>query len=407
MEKNMLNWQITATTDEDSWFEDYLRSYIGPALPYQPPHLANEGATVPTWIEPHPGFYTMQLTGGTHDDQWFAEQYVSAILDEHGLERQMFTFEHQHKTADYSEVEQKATRLIQAGKVHVQANHGEEIQGIVEGDHGTYEVNIKKDANPESESISRWTCECEWGQFAWGRTRQWKKFEGRPCAHVLALYWAARSVPQEMDQIPEGWTEEPATQGQGGGGAPGAGGPPPGGGFPEGGMVPPGASGMMMNPPQPPPAVGQGMPPGQAPEPQPGLPPYPAAPGNMPAMNPVSVPGQKLQSPLNPIQNAGGTFSHVLSAGSEFSNGDIVQLKQEDVGQWVGLNGGEPKTVPANSIGEVLGTHPTTGLVNVYYAGPAEGNGPLEPHGVMAWHWPTDVIRRDDIKKPGPAIQRR
>jgi hypothetical protein len=394
------------TQDDEVWFEDYVRSYIGSDLPHLPPHTTKVGATTATWVEPQPGFYTLQLVGGSHDDQWFAEQYVSGMLEEHGLERQMFTFTHEHKTADYSDVESKAVRLIQSGKVHVQANHADEIQGIVEGDHGTYEVNIKKDANPESESISRWNCECDWGQFAWGRTRQWKRFEGRPCAHVLALYWAARSVPQEMEQIPEGWTEQPAT----------AEGTPEGpaaqriqqGEYPgAGGMVPPGASPMLMQPPQVPQAVGQGMPPGQAPEPSPALPPYPANPENMPAMNPVSVPGQKPQSPLNPIQNAGGTFSHVAAEKSPFNEGDMVQLKQDDIGQWVGLNGGDPKAVPANSIGQVEGTHPSTGLVEVYYPGPAANNGPNEPHGVKAWHWPADLIARPDIPPYGSATTTR
>src|SRR5205814_8649012 len=112
-------------------------------------------------------------------------------------------------------------------------------------------------AGEPSESISRWNCECDWGQFAWGRTRQWNRFEGRPCAHVLALYWAARSVPQEQ-QAPEGEPE--------GGEAPGMG---AGGEYPgQGGMVPPGASPMLMEPPQvPQPAGPQMQVPGQAPEP--------------------------------------------------------------------------------------------------------------------------------------------
>src|SRR5271169_4397658 len=126
----MLDWTITATQDEDSWFEDYLRSYIGSDLPHLPPHTTKVGATAATWVEPQPGFYTLELTGGTHDDQWFAERYMGEMLEQHGLERQMFTFTHEHKTADYSDVESKAVRLIQSGKVHVQANHADEIQGI-------------------------------------------------------------------------------------------------------------------------------------------------------------------------------------------------------------------------------------------------------------------------------------
>ena len=395
----MLNWKITATQDEDSWFDDYVRAYIGSDLPHLPPHVANIGAVEATWVETQPGFFAVEVTGGTRNDRWFADTYLDSILKLHGLERQKFVFDHEHKTADYSDVEQKAVRLIQSGKVHVMANHDDAIFGIVEGDHGTYEVEIWKDApnaNGEpSESISRWNCECEWGQFAWGRTRQWKRFEGRPCAHCLALYWAARSVPQEMEQIPEGWAEQPAT-----GEYPGT-----------GGMVPPGASPMLTNPPMVPPPVaeqaapGQGAP-GQAPTPPATLPPYPAAPENMPVINPVSVPGQKPQSPVNPVQNAGGTFSHI--AKQEYNEGDMVQLKDtEPNGIWQGLGGGGSGIIPKNSIGQVEGTHPTTGLVEVYYPGPASKHGPNEPHGITAWHWPEDLIPRPDIPPYGSATTRR
>jgi hypothetical protein len=148
----------------------------------------------------------------------------------------------------------------------------------------------------------------------------------------------------------------------------------------------------------------QGVVPGQAPEPRPLIPQYPQDPALFPAVNPVSVPGQKPQTPLNPIQNPGGTFSHV--AAQQFVNGDMVQLKQADHGQAVGLNAGETKEVPANSIGEVLGVDPL-GLVNVYFAGPQATAGNLEPHGVTLWAWPKDLIPRSDVRPPGPATRRR
>lgn len=100
----------------------------------------------------------------------------------------------------------------------------------------------------------------------------------------------------------------------------------------------------------------------------------------------------------------GGTFSHVSTV--QFRNGEMVQLKQADHGQTVGLNAGETKEIPANSIGEVLGTDPL-GLVNVYFAGPQAEAGRLEPHGVVMWAWPQDLIARPDVRPPGPATRRR
>jgi hypothetical protein len=46
------------------------------------------------------------------------------------------------------------------------------------------------------------------------------------------------------------------------------------------------------------------------------------------------------------------------------------------------------------------------GLVNVYFAGPMGERGNLEPHGVTAWMWPSDLVSRPDIRPPGPAIRR-
>jgi hypothetical protein len=68
---------------------------------------------------------------------------------------------------------------------------------------------------------------------------------------------------------------------------------------------------------------------------------------------------------------------------------------------------GTPQTIPANSIGEVLGQDPSTGLVDVMFTGPANENGPMEPYYVRGWFWPSDLTPRPDIPKPGPAIRRR
>jgi LAGLIDADG-like domain len=254
--------------------------------------------------------------------------------------------------------------------------------------------------------------------FGVHNTRQWKRLEGRVCSHVLATYWQSLGTPLDEDIGPGSEAPpEPQAGGAEGAPAPSEGAPQPsavpgmeqvpGGGT---GMVPPAGTPGPQKPglpnqiaPTPEPA---GAVPGQAPEPQSLIPQYPHDPALQPAINPVSVPGQKPQTPLNPLQNPGGTFSRVYQGAETFVNGQMVQLKQEDVGQTVGLNGGQTATIPANSIGEVLGVDPL-GLVNVYFAGPQAEAGRMEPHGITSWHWGKDLISRPDIKPPGPATRRR
>ena len=93
---------------------------------------------------------------------------------------------------------QKAQRLREEGNVTVQRNGVQNIVGTVVGDHGTYNTEIWR-SDPQRNTISLWNCTCPWGEFSWGRTRQFKKFEGRPCAHTLALYWQALTQPLDEE----------------------------------------------------------------------------------------------------------------------------------------------------------------------------------------------------------------
>jgi len=98
------------------------------------------------------------------------------------------------KLAVWSDIMEKAKRLRDTGKVQITNNLSNHVVGQVEGDHGTYNTEIWRD-DPNSGTISLWNCDCPWSQYSWGRTRQWKKYEGRPCAHTLALYWTALATP--------------------------------------------------------------------------------------------------------------------------------------------------------------------------------------------------------------------
>jgi hypothetical protein len=157
------------------------------------------------------------------------------------------------------------------------------------------------------------------------------------------------------------------------------------------------------------------------PTPESALPQFPMDPSLQPQHNPISTPGGKPQTPLNPVQypeGPGGTFSswrpatviNVLAA-QQYQNGDIVELQQPDWGTQVGRSedhgAGQPFQIPAGQSGEVLGTHPSTGMVNVLYMGePWDNNGPMEPYGATAWHFPNYLKPRPDLKQPGPAIRR-
>lgn len=416
---------IIATQDEPTWFEDYVRVALADIPKPLPPKIQYIGQVTAGWFPTTPGTAHIYAEGGTIDDRKLAEWLVKAQLEGFGIKQARYSLDWDHadkrliKEADWSDIEAKAKRLIQSGNVQILRNGYNTIVGHVKGDHGDYQTEISRD-DPNSQAISLWQCECKWDQFAWQRTRQWKKYEGRVCAHVLATYWLAQTMPLDEEMNPAqpqggGPPTTPSPFGQAPMGAPGS------------GMVPPAGAPTAEQPglpnaqaPMPPPEMAV---PGQAPD---IMPPYPMEQSLQPAINPVSVPGQKPQTPLNPVQNAGGTFSRteisraILEgpatiqrsgrthiAEETYVNGQMVQLLHENVGEAVGLNGGSPMTISINSIGEVLGTDPTTGLVDVYFAGPAASNGPLEPHGCHCWLWPNEIKLRPDVVPPGPAIKKR
>jgi hypothetical protein len=104
----------------------------------------------------------------------------------------------------WADVQNKAVRLLRDGKATVLLNRPTIIMGHVVGDHGEYDTQITR-TDPNSSVIEQWDCSCPWSQYAWGRTRKWKRLEGRPCAHVLSLYWAAKSHPLDVADQEEGY----------------------------------------------------------------------------------------------------------------------------------------------------------------------------------------------------------
>lgn len=393
----------TWTVESDT--EKILRNVMTGG-PFVPAHLTVIGSSQVEWWEGKPGDAVVMASGGSTEDRWLAEQIVSSQLAAVGYKRAQFTFDAEHKTAGWPDIMTKAKRLVQSGNVTLLRNGWNNIVAHVVGDHGEYNSEIGRD-DPESRSITTWQCECPWDQYAWQRTRKWKKYEGRPCAHVLATFWKSQATPLD-EAPPEGSNLPPGQKGGepapppsgGGGGAPPGGATPspieqpsPAGAAPPGGMAPPG-EGPLPTPPmdqmaeQMPPVPGQ-------------------TPGGMPANpNIVSVPGAKMPSPFNPIQFPGGTYSK--TSAEEFAAPEIVRLKNEGYGMAEGKSeehgAGQYQSIPAGTEGEVLGQDTSTGWVEVIF--PLHESSYMEPYHVKMFCEPGE-IEHTNKQPPGPFIQRR
>jgi 8-oxo-dGTP diphosphatase len=324
-------WNVTKVTTEEDWFERYVRIALNTTPPSLPAKRHKLGATSVQWFECEPGVAFIDARGGTPDDRVLATQYLKSMLAGHGYRVAQYDIEPDlTKVGSWGDIMAKAKRLIQSGKVQVLRNSADTVVGSVIGDHGTYQSEISRE-DPNSQAITQWQCDCPWDQYAWQRTRQWKKYEGRPCAHVLALYWAARSHPLDEDvhpamqqgQLPMGVPTNPQQQ-------------MPGPAFPAPGPSPftapmtPGVQQQML-PGMAPPGQAVGTPPipGMPPE---VLPPFPMEGQLEPQPPQVSIPGAKPQSPLNPVQWPGGTLSSVQDGWEKFGNWTTCALGHDHWG---------------------------------------------------------------------------
>lgn len=386
------NWMITAAEDQKSLTHGLLDDLL--SRPCVPSRVSNVGPVEVEWSEIDPGVIFLISSGGSPEDRYLAESIIATRLAQHGYERAEFTFDRQHKLADWNDIMMKAKRLINSGNVTILRNGFNNIVADVKGDHGEYQTEIGRD-DPNSRAITTWQCDCPWDQFAWQRTRQWKKYEGRPCAHVLATFWQAQSTPIDEEVDPS--------------------------------QIPPGQKGFA---PQTPGDITQlplglpAAPPSGVPAPAPSagpdiLPPFPGEqmqlfpPGTTPVQSPpppgttVSEPGARQPTPFNPIQNP-STYSKVAA---EFNNSDMVRIEEDEWGVAVGKSdahgNGRPTLIPKGSIGEVMGQDPTTGWVDVIFAGPQAEAGKLEPYHVQAFLEPRQLTPMPNVKKPGPFVKRR
>lgn len=432
---NRCMWSITKVTDEQDWFEDYVKLALSVRPAGLPSKRQKLGAVRVQWFETEPGVAFIDTRGGSVNDRVLATQYMKAMLAGHGYRIAQYEVDYGSMTKDskWSDIMAKAKRLIQSGKVQLLRNGANSIVGSVVGDHGTYQTEISRE-DPNSQAITQWQCECPWDQYAWQRTRQWKKYEGRPCAHVLATFWKSQASPLDEDVHP---ATQVTQQQPGQPMAPSI----PGRTFSptdpmEQGMVAPGFT-PAMNPqgvlpglpggaPMPAPGQAMGTPPvpGLPPE---ILPPFPMEGQLEPQPPQVSIPGAKPQTPLNPMQWPGGTLSSVrddwentFMAATPFKpqpegfvNGNMVSMIGNDMGVAEGPDPTHPMhgrymNIQPNTIGEVMGADHLPGLgqvVEVLF--PLHETGPLEPYHVRAWLRPDQVKLRPDVQRPGTVIKRR
>jgi hypothetical protein len=399
-ENEVYHWSVGHDEDGHPWHTE-AQAMIGPSAGHSYFRLNTDGShthyTFPQAHEPaEMDQYITQIPGtsGKQVDYHDTGDLTATDLWESNRSSSI------QKTADWTDIMEKAKRLIQSGNVMLLRNGYNNVVAHVVGDHGEYQSEISRD-DPNSRVITQWTCECPWDQFAFQRTRKWKKYEARPCAHVLATYWKSLGTPLD-EQLDQSQIENMGT-GQKLPGGPGIQGPPPGSTFgPSGAPVEQagtpieqayqpslpvqqqpgmGWSGQMPNMPQ-------GMMPGMVPNPTtmapsqlpplmapPGdnqvIPPYPMNPEQL--QLPVSVPGGRPGPyPANPLQQP-GTLSHVIkvAAETEFVQGMAARINEATLGQSEGREGatdaGQWMEIPRNAQVEVVYQDPSTGWVEVLY----------------------------------------
>lgn len=307
----MRDWSVVGTQDEATFFDDHISSIL---VAERDPLPAAEQAIGPVevrWDRVGNNSAFIQAVGGTHDDRLFCRSLIAAQLEAHGLKEATYSFDDDafRKTADWNDIMAKAKRLIQSGNVRILRNGIQNVVAWVKGDHGEYQPEIFRQ-DPNSQAITGSDCGCNWGEFQnQPRTRQWKKYQDRPCAHILAAHWLSQATPIDEDQQPQ--AEQPSLFNQPPAQAPAI--PPdPGQGAPPavqspampGGGAQPGLPGIAPQAPQ------EGVQGPQGPSPRDVLPQFPMA--DIEQQNPASTPGLRGPTPTNPINypaGPGGTFS--------------------------------------------------------------------------------------------------
>lgn len=409
--------------------EAHIRECIAtPPRPLLPDSIVRLGSVEATWEEIEPGVVRISSVGGTIDDRNFVDKYVWIQLSAAGYSRDEIPMdvdpdepldpEHARLAgftveSTWNDIMAKSKRLLQSGQVTMLRNGYNDIMAHVIGDHGEYNTELSRE-DPNSRVITQWRCECPWSQYAFGRTRKWKKYEGRVCSHALAAYWNSLATPLDDHNPEEHGPLDPGQKAQdpnapaeagpagfdGSAGPPIDGAPAPDTGIEEYAPAPGGLPNAAQSPLAPVPAVDKNVLPQFAP-PEP-LPPY--MPGSAPVgtqapPNAISVPDARQPGPANPLQNR-NTLSKV--AAQEYKQGDVVKLKVETYGTAEGVSeahgSGSFRMVPKNTTGEVVHQDPTTQWIECMF--PCHNSGELEPYHVRVHCEPSEIQLMPGARTP-------
>jgi hypothetical protein len=100
--------------------------------------------------------------------------------------------------AAWRDVVDKSKRLRAEGAIQVEVFKPEVITAYIQGDNGRYYTTVQRLGSVPgrgkqltSAQVSGWSCECDWGHWAWLRKRS---FVGRMCSHAHALFSEMRSL---------------------------------------------------------------------------------------------------------------------------------------------------------------------------------------------------------------------
>lgn len=148
------------------------------------------------WYE----FYSQATSSGLDSDDADRFAYWAIDSGEEDAESALYRWENEGyslvakkvvKEAAWTDIQAKAKRIKDEGKVKIVAVKEPWITGEVQGDSKTYQTTIMRSVG--SKSVAQWECGCAWSDYSWGRSGRWKRYEGRMCSHALALTYEAQS----------------------------------------------------------------------------------------------------------------------------------------------------------------------------------------------------------------------
>ena len=74
-----------------------------------------------------------------------------------------------------------------------------------------WDIEVEEDHSFRAYGMNVHNCSCPWAAYSWGRSGRWRKYEGRMCAHAMALVYEAQAQEWGGNNVTEGegFAEEP------------------------------------------------------------------------------------------------------------------------------------------------------------------------------------------------------